>query len=250
MKINENLDFSKIEKRHQMSKLLTGLFIIIVGVFILLDQLNIEIPRVLRSWEIILIMVGVVILVKHNFKNFGGYVLIIIGSVLMLNDFYPELIQMRVIWPSIIILFGISILIKAFGYSKKAKNTFSMDSSISQNDDSFFESSTFFGSIVKKINSVKFKGASITTVFGGTEFDLTQAVIEDVAIIDITAVFSGITLVIPPEWEVKSDLSSIFGGIDDKRYQKPSGEQGAKVLVLKGTCVFGGIDLLNLSKRK
>jgi predicted membrane protein len=254
----ENFNFTTIEKRHRRSKLLTGLFVLTIGILILLDQIGIEIPEVLRSWELILIMIGLVILVKHNFKNFGGYLFLIVGAALMLNDYYPELIQMRIVWPSIIILFGISIIIKSFNspkFNKKHKNTISdtnydSNASFTKNENDYFESSTFFGSITKKIISEDFKGATITSVFGGTEIDLTDAIIAESAIIDITAVFSGITIVLPADWNIKSDLSSIFGGVDDKRIKNENLNQTKKTLFLKGTCIFGGIDLTSISKRK
>ena len=48
----------------------------------------------------------------------------------------------------------------------------------------------------------------------------------------------------PSHWKVKSDLTSVFGGIDD---QRPSMVleyiSEDKVLVLKGACVFGGIEI-------
>jgi hypothetical protein len=250
MKKNNDLDFSKIEKRQQMAKILSGVFVIIFGVFVLLHQLDIEIPKIFRSWELIIIMIGIVILVKHNFKNFGGYALIIIGSVLMLNDFYPDLISMKIIWPSIIILFGVSILLKAF--SSKKSNFVAVDNDTHVKSDSFFETSTYFGSVLKKVDAKNFKGAAVTSVFGGVEIDLTDCEVEDLAVIDIMAVFSGVTLVIPPDWEVKSELSSILGGIEDKRTKNTSisTEQTKKRVLLRGTCVFSGVDITNFAKRR
>lgn len=248
MRKNNNLDFSKIEKRQQLAKVLSGLFVVLFGVLVLLHQLEINVPKIFRSWELVLIMVGLVILVKHNFKNFGGYALIMIGSVLMLNDFYPNLISMKIIWPSIIILFGVSILIKAF---TTKKSNFTMVNS-EANHDSFFETSTYFGSVLKKVDTKNFTNATVSAIFGGVEIDLTDCEVKDLAIIDIMAVFSGVTLVIPPEWEVKSELSSVLGGIEDKRVKNSSTtiEQTKKRVLLRGTCVFSGVDITNFAKRR
>jgi hypothetical protein len=228
-------------KKQNLSKILAGLFIILFGLMILLDQLDFEIPDVLKSWELILIGIGVVILVKHSFRNLTGYILIIIGVVLILNDYYPELIQMRLIWPIIIMLFGASILIKAFSGNKESNRVSKM------NQDDFFESSTIFGSVSKKHISNDFKGATITTIFGSSEFDLTQCNISDVAIIDLTSLFSGVTLKINQNWEIKSELTTVFGGIDNKSKKgalNMSENENKKTLILKGSCIFGGIDII------
>jgi hypothetical protein len=38
---------------------------------------------------------------------------------------------------------------------------------------------------------------------------------------------------------------AIFGGVDDKRpmLANPTGEETNKILILKGTCLLGGIDI-------
>ncbi|MBK7650840.1 MAG: hypothetical protein IPJ20_08920 [Flammeovirgaceae bacterium] len=47
--------------------------------------------------------------------------------------------------------------------------------------------------------------------------DLSQADINGSVIIDVTQIFGGVKLVIPSNWELKSDLTAILGGVDDKR---------------------------------
>jgi hypothetical protein len=74
-----------------------------------------------------------------------------------------------------------------------------------------------FGGIKKKVLSKNFKGGDIVAVMGGTEINLTQADFNGRISIDSFTMFGGTKLVIPPDWEVQSEVVAIFGGIEDKR---------------------------------
>jgi hypothetical protein len=64
-------------------------------------------------------------------------------------------------------------------------------------------------------------------------------------VLDITQIFGGAKLIIPPHWKIQSEeIVSIFGSVEDKRPVLPeSNYDSGKVLVLKGTNIFGGIDI-------
>ena len=70
-----------------------------------------------------------------------------------------------------------------------------------------------------------------------------QADISTTATIDITQLFGGTNLVVPPHWNIKSEIVCVFGGIEDKRHLIKDAPESKKVLVLRGTCIFGGIDI-------
>ena len=51
-------------------------------------------------------------------------------------------------------------------------------------------------------------------------------------------------LIIPANWEVHSELVSVFGNIEDKRSIQPKlNAEVEKVLVLKGNTFMGGIEI-------
>jgi hypothetical protein len=54
----------------------------------------------------------------------------------------------------------------------------------------------------------------------------------------------GTKIVVPPHWTIRSELTSIFGNIEDKR-QNIGVPNPDKVLILDGTSVFGGIEIRN-----
>lgn len=234
------------QKNHRNAKILAGIFVITAGVLFMFAQQGVDIARWLLKWEFILIAIGIVMLVKHNFKKNTAYVLIAIGGIFLLNDVYPDIIDTKIVWPVAIIYLGIVMIFRSGAFKKKEvsemNNTKSTFESVPGED--FVQSNAFFSGITKKVVSKSFKGASVTSVFGGNEINLSQADFTGEATIDVTATFGGVNLIVPSNWKIKSDVTSIFGGIDDQRPQVMSEMVNEdKVLILKGTCIFGGIEI-------
>jgi len=233
--------------RQRRAKALTGIIILAFGVLFLLLRLGYQIPFWVFSWKIILIAIGAVLLYKHNFKQFGGYALIIVGSLFLLNDFKPGLIDASLIFPVIIISFGAVMVAKSLNLFKKNSknhNTTFIDNDVDITSDDYVESTTFFGGTTKNIVSKNFSGGEFVTVFGGTEINLSQSDIQNPTIIDITTVFGGIEMSVPSNWQIKSEITTIFGSIEDKRsILNDTLVDESKTLILKGTCIFGGIEI-------
>jgi hypothetical protein len=63
-------------------------------------------------------------------------------------------------------------------------------------------------------------------------------------VLGLTQIFGGATLIIPANWRLQSEMVSVFGGIEDKRvFQKEQNDEQAKTLVLRGTSIFGGLEI-------
>jgi predicted membrane protein len=110
-------------------------------------------------------------------------------------------------------------------------------------DDGYFSVNCIFSGTEKTVNSKNFKGADIVAIFGGVEVNLLNADMPSPAIMDVTSIFGGVKLIVPPHWEVKSQITTIMGGLEDKRPQLNANLLEKKVLILKGTAVLGGIDI-------
>jgi len=246
---NLNMD-ANWEKRHKTGKILAGFFIIIAGFLILLKQMGTEIPHWILSWEMILIVIGVITLIKHNFKKTSGYVLILIGATFMLHDFLPDYINPRFLWPVLIIFIGLTMILKSlFRDNKNHAFLKDVNADSSLNDEDYIQVSAVLGGATNKVVSKNLKGISITSVLGGAEVNLTQADFEKEATIQVTCLMGGVTMVVPSTWKVISDMTTVLGGFDDKRSPdnldlllKP------KTLYIKGTCVMGGIELVSYDK--
>lgn len=247
-------DYLSWQKSQRRGKIVAGILVVAFGIIYLLHETGITMPCWIFTPGMLLIAIGLVVLVKHKFKKLAGWILILIGKLLIIHEFYPDLYSKKIIWPIVIIIFGISLIFKSNKKNcrpkkwKKIKQhmqyshaTNELDS-ISEND--FIDTVSFFGGVKKNIVTKNFKGADIVTVFGGTEINLSQADFENQAIIDLTCVFAGVSLVIPSNWQLKSELVTAFGGIEDQRQITNTADgENVKTLILRGNCVFGGIEI-------
>jgi len=110
--------------------------------------------------------------------------------------------------------------------------------------DDVIDTVSVFGSVKRTILSKNFRGGEIVNVFGGTDLDLTQADIYGRVVIDVTQLFGGIKLYVPPHWQVVSDLAAVFSGVDDKRRNIASVPLSTdKILVIKGVSIFAGVEI-------
>ena len=90
--------------------------------------------------------------------------------------------------------------------------------------------------------SKNFKGGRIESMFGGTELNLMQADFTGTAVLDFNIAFGGVKLYVPPQWNVKSEVTAILGGVEDKRAITPQTDS-TKVLLLRGSVMFGGLEI-------
>jgi hypothetical protein len=114
----------------------------------------------------------------------------------------------------------------------------------SYSSEDFIDATSIFGGSHRRVVSKNFKGGDVVTFMGGTELDLTQADFTGTIRLDVTQVMGGTKIIIPPHWEVRSEVTTIFAGFEDKR-QQPAVTNPDKILVIEGTSIFGGIELRN-----
>ncbi len=243
------------QNEHSRGKIAAGFFVVVFGMLFLLKELNFPIASWIFTWPMFLIAAGTVTLIKHKFRKISGYVLILIGKLFLLKHFAPDLINFKIIWPLLIILFGVTMIFKPrkfrqkhlnkkrFHHKKKAFQNANNMNFDEVNKEDFIDATSFFGGIEKNVVSKNFIGADIVTFFGGSEINLMNSDIQGKAIIDTINMFGGLKLIIPSNWKVSSELTTIFGSIEDKRIVAGAQKDDDKVLILKGTCIFGGIEI-------
>ena len=108
--------------------------------------------------------------------------------------------------------------------------------------DDYLDITSIFSGVKRKVLSKDFKGGDVAVIFGGADIDFTMADINGRVVLEITQIFGGIKLVVPPHWHVTSDVVSLFAGFDDKRINKT--DYGSdKILVLRGTSFFAGVEI-------
>ena len=228
------------------SRVFTGLFIIGLGAFFLARQMGVDFPHWLFQWPMILIAVGIFIGARHGFRTGGWVIPIVIGCVFMMDYISPGFSFHEYIWPVLIMGFGLFILLRP---RKKDRENSSRDwnamggSTNHGSTEDYIDSVSVFGGTKKNIISKDFKGGDIVIFFGGTEFNLTQADITAPVELEVTQFFGGTKLIVPSNWKIVSEVVTVFGSFEDKRQILKDIPEGNKVLILRGTVVFGGIDV-------
>ncbi len=169
----------------------------------------------------------------------AGLFLLGLGTALVLENFYPNIDIHGYIWPGVLIFVGLVFILRPKRY------TFSGDWQHHRRreaSEDFIDSSFAFGTAHRKSVSKNFKGGDIVTFMGGTVIDLTEADIKGNVRLDVTQVMGGTKILVPVGWEVRSDVSAIFAGFEDKR-ERPASVNPEKVLFIDGTSIFGSIEV-------
>jgi len=100
-----------------------------------------------------------------------------------------------------------------------------------------------FSGVNRKLMTKNFQGGKATVIFGSLDLDLTQVDFTGVISLDLEVGFGGVKLIIPPHWDVRTEVSNIAAGLEDKRMFREGGVDTNKVLILKGTLLFSGLEI-------
>ena len=229
----------------------TGIFIILIGVAALVKATVTDLPSWVFSWQMFLIALGFFIGVRHGFRGPAWLILMLVGGALLVTEINPDITIRRYIWPMALIVVGIFLVLRPRRRHFRDYIDDKVDTALSDaaqnegsvSDDDFVDSTSVFGGAHKNIISKNFKGGDLVNIFGGTELNLTQADFTGTATIELTTIFGGTKLIVPSNWSVKSEVVTIFGGMEDKRNIQNVTEPSGKILLLKGTIIFGGIEI-------
>jgi predicted membrane protein len=241
---NNRNEPSDYDNRRNRGRAIAGLIVVIAGTILLARQMGVDMPYWIFTWPMLLIAIGLYIGFRHNFRNPGWMIPTGIGLVFLVEHLVPDVEMRQYLWPIVIIAIGLFMIFRPHrrGRGDYWKNWENRDAQSFA--DSAFETVTIFGGDKKQIISKDFRGGESVCAFGGVEINLTQADINGTATIEVVQLFGGTKIIVPPHWKVLTDeLVCVFGSLEDKRQVAGSVVDGSKTLVLKGTCIFGGIDL-------
>ena len=250
MRTNQQGDFVRggYPSHSKLNTLVTAAIFIIVGLLFLGRNFGIidsYLFHILVSWQMLLIVVGVVNLIKRHF--FGGVITIAIGAYFLL----PEISGIKgewagIFWPVLLILVGIMILFKPKRHrfnSHWDKRRPEYAKEIYSSEDGFVVSDNTFGSVQQIVLDPVFKGAQIKNAFGGTVLDLRRSKLEAPrTFIDIDCTFGGVEIYLPSDWNLLTQIDAFIGGCDDKRYNSSVEIDKEHILVVRGKVSFGGIE--------
>lgn len=221
----------------KVGSLIWGILFIIVGLIFGLNAMGItDINIFFRGWWTLFIIIPSLIgVIKESYKV-GNYIWLLIGIVLLLSA--QGIINFSTIWklalPTILVIIGLSIIFKDVVGSKINDKIKELNKEGKTEYYATFsgEELTFTGS--------EFKGASLNAIFGGIDINLKDAVIEKDIVINSTAVFGGVDILVPNNVNVKVKSSSIFGGTDNKMTEN---KENVPTIYVKAFNLFGGTEI-------
>jgi len=229
-----------------------GVFIVLIGIALLLP-----LPSQLRdwviSWPMLLIVIGLFIGLRHGFRGPAWLILILVGGTFLIEKINPDISFREYLVPAILISIGLFFIFrprrrKFCGKEDNPPVGTTENAAVAgltgekNYKEDYIDSTSIFGGIKKNVLSKNFKGGDIVNIFGGSEINLGQADINGRVELEVTQLFGGTKLVVPSNWEVKPEMTAIFGGIEDKRDVSATSNPD-KVLVLRGTSIFAGIEI-------
>ena len=221
--------------------IIPALAVIAVGVLFLLNNLNVfYLHDIWRFWPVALLAVGLAKLVdsQSDSDRTSGIVLTIVGAIFLAKNLGFLYLSWRDFWPLILIGAGVLMLWNRLYTPSRPLSGGSPEGVLNVH--------AVFGGVERKVTTDDFRGGHVSAMFGGIDLNLRKAGMRgESAIVDISAVFGGVELKVPANWIVVVEGSSIFGGFSDKSAQPAPDMPGVKRLFVRGSAVFGGVDIKN-----
>lgn len=220
------------------SNMLWGLVLIILGLIFGLNALGITDINIFFNgwWTLFIIIPSFIDLFKEKDKT-GNIIGLIIGISLLLGC--NNIIDFNLIWklmfPVALVIVGLSLIFKDSINGKIKKEM----KKLNQNNDKEYYA-TFAGQDLDFSNE-EFSGCNLNAIFGGIKCNLRSTKIKKDAIINVSTIFGGITLIVPENVNVKLVSTPIFGGVSDDRAKKETDSE--VTLYINATCMFGGLEL-------
>lgn len=206
---------------------------------------------ILVSWQSLLILLGILSLLCRRIVR--GVLLMGIGGFFLV----PAITGagagwMHTYWPVLVVLAGILLLFGRPGRSRRWGHPYRgrhprFSDPITGTQDGFVRSGNTFGAERYIVLDPVFKGGELRNNFGGTVLDLRRTSLpQGDTVIDVELSFGGIEIYVPDNWVIVSELESVLGGVEDKRYGAISAPAtGNSRLIIRGRVTFGGVVIKN-----
>ena len=213
--------------------IILGIILIVVGVWFGLYATGVvKVNLLFDGWWTLFIIVPSFLGLFDEDGRTGSLIGLFVGVLLLLScqDVLNFDIVLKLIVPCVLIVTGLSFIFKGKIKTKNIENVKTVGGTN--------YNATFSGQNLD-FSKEEFTGTKLDAVFGGIKCDLRNAIIKDDVVIEASAIFGGITILVPKDVNVKITSTSIFGGVDGKsKMDKPG-----KTIYVNATCLFGGVEV-------
>jgi predicted membrane protein len=226
-------------------KILVGLLLMVLGVGFLLEQLDFFfIPHWLFSFPMAMIVWGLYIGARNNFRNSAWIIITLVGLVWISNDIIPGYNLHAIMWPVAIIAFGIWMITRrnhTWDNNKWSKWEGKWDSSKYKNGNPFEPVVT----PVAPVEPVNAEGPTVISSTGSTNIPPPESAAYNNPLrgddyLDAVSVFGGVKKTILSKNFRGGEIVNIFGGAELDFTQADI--QGRVVIDI--TQIFGGTKII------
>ncbi len=230
----------------QRSRVVFGAFIVVVGLFALLDNLHLFDSHLVQPyWPLVFVALGGLKLSNTRRPNslFVGGALIVVGVGMTLQNLGLVHFEWRQLWPLALIWVGLSVITRGF----IVRGDVTCRAAPGEREErvehgSRVDASATMSGIVLRNDSQEFTGGEINAVMGAVELDLRGAAIATEAVLHLSIVMGGVEIKVPREWSIVVNGSPLLGGMEDKTVPPMS---PGKRLVVEGSVIMGGVEISN-----
>lgn len=229
-----------------------GIAFIVLGVILILNRLNIipwqiNLSHLIFSWQMLLILIGAI---AYKLKNKNTAIILMgMGVFFLIPEIFnlPEPFK-AVYWPSFLIFIGVFLLLQHRKRLQATGTHANSNETDQSNDDVFNRIDDFviFASKEVKVETKNMEGGQVAVLFGSSDYDMrTASIQQNQIVLDCSCIFGGISLKVPAGWKIKNEIKTVLGGVSDDRLELPdNGSQlAAKIILLKGICICGGVEI-------
>jgi len=223
-----------------MKNILYGLILIALGVVFGLNALGYtQINIFFDGWWTLFIIVPCLLGLFRGRDVWGNLVGICVGAVLLLVC--QDVLTFETVWklllPVTLVCVGVYLIFKDTFNSKAAKRIRELGGNTSSQKGAY---AAFSSQNINFAGEV-FSGIDLTAAFGGVKCDLLFATVPQDCVINASATFGGIDIIMPQNVNVVVRSNSLFGGVSKKRSFPPI--TGAPTIFVNARCLFAGVDI-------
>jgi hypothetical protein len=237
-------------ERHPISahRVLVGLLVVGLGVLLFLEEIHVANAHAALDWYLpaALFLIGVSLATRMpgSRGRFWGWVLIALGGLLAARRLGAPLPEdvFDLFWPLVLIALGARLLTRS---RRPRWRRPEIPAEAVPEDGARVWQTAVLSSHEIRSTAACFSGGRLAAVCGACTLDLTAArSAPGGARIEVAAVCGGIAIRVPEGWEVKSEVTPVLGGFEDKTRRVP-GTPPTGLLVVRGAAVFGGVEITN-----
>jgi hypothetical protein len=241
-----------------------GAAIVLFGLVLTASNLGVAgFDTVLRFWPLAFSAFGAAILLQPGCaggRRLFGIILVVAGIWQTANTAFHLGIYIDDYWPLLIVGAGLLIVWRsmrpvrpdvedytdvgaapAFGASAASPAVSAAPAGTDAGNEITLNQFAFLGGVTRKVTSPRFRRGTASVFMGGVVLDFRGSEASGgESSIEVFAMWGGIEIKVPPDWEVVNEISALLGGVDDKSaHTQPLRHR----LVLRGIVVMGGVEV-------